>query len=74
MSIVRTEFEVHRLNELGMAKASAIAEAFSDLLTSVESVCPPSRERSLVITKLQEASFWAKRAMAVVPENQEIRP
>ncbi len=33
-------------------------------------VLPPGRERALVVTKLQEAAFWAKRAVAIVPTNQ----
>ena len=32
---------------------------------------PPGRERALVVTKLQEACFWTKRAIATQAENQE---
>ena len=66
-------FEVHRLNIEGMDKAHEIARAFKTLLHDLENIvgAPASREMSIVKTKLQEASFFAKRAMAQKPENQE---
>jgi hypothetical protein len=63
------EFKVHLLNEAGLAKAKQLEDAFTTLLASIEQIVPVSRERSLVVTKLQEASFWAKRGIAVLPEN-----
>ena len=66
------EFKVHLLNDEGIAKATALSKAFDDLLTAVNTHAPmPSRERSLVVTKLQEACFWAKRAIAVDPANEK---
>lgn len=71
-------FEVHRLNHVGMVKAQAIAQAFDDLLNHVKSLSgedhppiPHSREFNVVRTKLEEAAFFAKKAMAKKPENQE---
>ena len=65
-------FEVHRLNEQGMRKARDIAEAFQQTLDEVEIlVGKDGREMALVRTKMQEACFFAKRAMAMQPENQE---
>jgi hypothetical protein len=65
-------FEVHRLNEAGMAKAAAIASCFDGLLIQLKTICPDStREFSIVKTKLEEAAFFAKKAMAKLPENQE---
>ena len=68
---VRTEFTVHILNEQGQAKANEIAKAFSHLLTSLETLVPKTREHSIVVTKLQEAAFFAKRAIALDPANQK---
>jgi hypothetical protein len=68
---MKQEFQVHRLNESGLRTAEAIGEAFSTCLEQIEQLVPPGRERALVVTKLQEACFFAKRAIAVVPENQE---
>jgi hypothetical protein len=63
------------LNELGKNKARLIAERFSDLLNALEaeigSTPENGREMAIVRTKLQEACFFAKRAMAVQPASQE---
>lgn len=67
------EFEVHTLNTDGKAKAVAIALAFSNLLEELFTLCPPGRELSLVRTKLEEASFFAKKAMAKNPYNCELQ-
>jgi hypothetical protein len=65
----RSEFSVHLLNDTGIGKAAEIADAFSDLLDKLETIIPAGRERSLVVTKLQEAAFWAKRGMSVNPSH-----
>lgn len=63
------EFQVHMLNEGGKAKAQAIAETFDACLNKLTELCPAGRELALVRTKLEEASFFAKKAMASSPEN-----
>lgn len=64
------EFEVHMLNESGKVKAAAIAVAFDECLDRLLKVSPePSREMSVCRTKLEEACFFAKKAMASKPEN-----
>lgn len=69
---IRSEFSVHLLNESGIAKATAIAETFSRCLSDIEGHCGgDGREMAIVKTKMQEAAFFAKRAMAVRPENQK---
>ena len=68
---IRSEFSVHMLNEEGKEKARAIAAEFSTLLDRLEALCGPgSREMALTKTHLQDAAFWAKRAMAVQLVNQ----
>lgn len=64
------EFKVHRLNDAGLAQAEKIACAFDRLLADLDFI-PQGRERALVVTKLQEANFFAKRAVALDPQNQE---
>lgn len=64
------EFKVHLLNETGIAKAQELERSFTALLAQIEALVPSSRERSIVVTKLQEASMWAKRGIACIPENQ----
>ena len=70
--MIRDEFAVHMLNEGGIAKAKALAEGFSTLLEAVEVFAgAEGRDVAIVRTKLQEASFFAKRAMACRKENQK---
>lgn len=69
---MRQEFSVHMLNQAGIEKASALGEAFSALLDRIDEIAPESsREKALVVTHLQHASFFAKRAVAILPENQK---
>jgi len=65
------EFAVHRLNKRGLEMAEAVAELFATLLAGLDGIISVGRERSLVVTKLQEASLFAKRAVALDPVNQE---
>jgi hypothetical protein len=68
---IRSEFDVHLLNPAGLTKARDIASGFSTLLNDLEEHCgKDGREMALVRTHLQEAAFFAKRAMAREPENQ----
>jgi hypothetical protein len=63
-------FEVHRLNETGMQKAHDIGWAFQELSTALNRICgPDGREMAIARTKLEEACFFAKKAMAQLPEN-----
>jgi hypothetical protein len=65
------EFAVHKLNQDGMTKAKTIATAFDTLLDTLETTCMVGREFSIAKTKLEEASFFAKKAMAINLGNQE---
>lgn len=68
---MRNEFQPHLLNDDGRMKVVEIGDAFSDCLARVEAVLPIGRERSLVVTKLQEASFFANKGIAIDPANQK---
>jgi hypothetical protein len=70
MSTIREEFNVHLLNAEGIRAARAVAEIFSDTLTQLEALGLTGREKALVVTGLQQAGFWAKRAIAVLPQHQ----
>lgn len=63
------EFAVHMLNDEGKKKAVEIAASFDVLLTKLEETCPNGRELAIVRTKLEEAAFFAKKAMAADPAN-----
>lgn len=70
-------FRSHNLNQLGQERATAVRDAFEDCLEAIEGAlgtgAPPDamREMALVRTKLQEASFFAVRAVALDAANQE---
>lgn len=70
---MQPEFEVHMLNEGGIEKAQRIAGIFDFALTRLieEGLVPPGRYQAIVRTKMEEAAFFAKKALAVVPENQK---
>lgn len=72
LDIKNHEFTVHMLNDEGKTKARLIAKSFDLCLESLIKVCPPGRELSLVKTKLEEACFFAKKAMANDAQNTEI--
>ena len=57
-------FEVHMLNEQGKDAARDIATKFDNLVLDLEKVCGAGREFAIVKTKLEEACFFAKKAMA----------
>lgn len=57
-------FAVHMLTDEGKKKAAAIAQVFDTALRELSFVCPSGREMSIVTTKLEEAAFFAKKAMA----------
>jgi hypothetical protein len=64
-------FEVHMLNDTGKTKAKVIATLFNDCLTQLSALCPVGRELAIVKTKMEEACFFAKKAMANDKENQQ---
>lgn len=69
----RTEhlFTFHKLNEAGIRKAKIIQNLFTSLAIDLDQYMVEGRSKALVWTKLEEASFNAKKAMAMNLENQE---
>lgn len=61
---VNKEFQVHRLNEHGINLAKDIASIFDSALDQLSTYCSAGREWSIVKTKMEEACFFAKKAMA----------
>lgn len=66
------EFAVYMLNEEGKNQARAIQDAFDSCLNTLELVCIEGRSLSIVKTKLEEACFFAKKAMAINLNNQQV--
>lgn len=59
------EFKVYSLNQQGIRNAQDIADIFDQTLDQLSTYCSAGREWSIVRTKLEEASFFAKKAMAI---------
>jgi hypothetical protein len=64
------EFAVHMLNEDGKVKARQIQQHFDILLNALKTICTDGRSFSVTKTKLEEACFFAKKAMAINLGNQ----
>ena len=62
-------FQVHRLNPAGQKNAQIVAESFDELLRHLTAHVPAGREFAIVKTKLEEACFFAKKAIANDPAN-----
>jgi hypothetical protein len=70
--MVNPLFEVHLLNEQGKGLAKSLAGEFHGFLCSLEGMCgTEGREMAIVRTKLEEACFFAKKAMANRKNNQQ---
>lgn len=66
------QFAVHKLSPEGFEKANAIRDSFDNILNilSEDGMCIDCREFSIAKTKLEEACFYAKKAMAINLSNQ----
>lgn len=72
MKTTRPEFEVHKLNQVGQENAKDIGFLFTEFMDKLEAYTSASpRHNALVKTKLEEACFFAKKAMALNLDNQE---
>ncbi len=52
-------------------KYEELRDSGSYLATRMLNLCPPSRERSLAMTKLEESIMWANAAIA---RNETVKP
>jgi hypothetical protein len=56
-------FAYHKPGNNGLAKITALREAFSTLSDLIEVTCPPTRERSVALTNLETTAMWAIKAV-----------
>ena len=57
-------FTYHRPTGNQPERYTQIRSRAGDLAELLEGLCPESRERSLALTKLEEAVFWANASIA----------
>lgn len=57
-------FHYHAPSQDGVERHAELSDSFNNLAIVVMQIVPPGRERSLVLTKLEEAKFWASAGVA----------
>lgn len=62
-------FDFHILNEQGKNEVKKFKSTISAAITEIDSLLPQGREKSIFITKLEEAMFFGTRSIASKPEN-----
>jgi len=58
-------FKTHVMDEAQTEKFNTVGIAFEELLEKLIALCPEGRELAITKTKLEEACFFAKKAIAV---------
>ncbi|WP_274362746.1 DUF7681 family protein [Paenibacillus thermotolerans] len=62
--VIENNFQYHAPKEGQPAKYDAIRSLAKGLAVAFDDMCPNSREKSLAMTKLEEAVMWANAAIA----------
>ena len=65
------KFESRRLNEHQINVIELIRSDFAVFFDAIDEHIPEGREKSLVITKLEEACMWAVKAVSRKETNKE---
>lgn len=61
---IETNFTYHPPKDGQPEKYQRIRDKAKDLAYLIDQLCPPSREQSLAMTKLEEAVMWANAGIA----------
>lgn len=68
---IDNRFNYHKPNEEKVFRHETIRDNCKDLASFFNDVLPESREKSLAITKVEEAMFWANACVARLPIGKE---
>lgn len=66
-------FTYHKPIDDQPQRYESIREMAKGFATMVETLCPPSRERSLAITSIQQSVMWANAAIAINEKEGEVK-
>lgn len=61
---IENNFTYHAPNREQLDKYASIRAKAKELAYLIDSECPASREKSLAMTKLEEASMWANASIS----------
>lgn len=61
---IRRSFTYRAPNADQVPRYEHLRHLAKDLADMIDAYCPPSREKSLAITKLEESVMWANKAIA----------
>ncbi len=61
---IESNFTYHAPKEGQPEKYTVLRESAKELALQINELCPDSREKSLAMTKLEEAVMWANAAIA----------
>ncbi len=67
---IRNRFNYHPPGDEGKARHECLSLHLENVAHIVDQTCPASREKSLAMTRLEEAKFWASAAVARNPETR----
>ncbi len=62
-------FETHKLNDAGFEAVKKFKTGLSMAVSEALEMLPQGRERSIFVTKLEEAVFFGTKAIASDPKN-----
>jgi hypothetical protein len=65
-------FAYHRPSPDGLARITALREAFSQTKAAIEMQCPESRQRSVALTELETSAMWAIKAVVFNDPDSEV--
>lgn len=61
---IENNFKYHAPKEGQPEKYEELRSAFKELAYKIEELCPNSREKSVAMTNLETAQFWANASIA----------
>ena len=69
---MKKTYAYHKPSEDGLARITALRNAFSMLHDQIEAIVPHSRERSIALTELETAAMWAIKAVVCNDPKSEV--
>ena len=67
---IKDRVAYHAPSPSGIMAHADLSMIIGNAILTVDARCPPGREKSLAITKLEEAKMWASASVARNPETR----